>query len=191
MYAGVDWAGKGWFAVFLTEENGLEGEYYPTLWNLWRERSDDIDRMLVDIPIGLCEDRKRACDIEAKQRLGGRQQSSVFYTPIRDAVYVQNIEAAKERHREAGTDFSIQNQAWSLVPRIREADAFVADHGDSRKVLETHPEVCFVTLKGGPLDHSKKTDEGIEERLALLDGASEVDVEAFYKTARSTFRGTV
>lgn len=188
MYAGVDWAGKGWLAVFLTEGSGFEGKHYPTLWNLWRDKRDDITRMLVDIPIGMCEDRKRACDVEAKRLLGGRQQSSVFYTPIRDAVYARNIEAAKECHREAGTDFSVQNQAWSLVPRIREVDAFVADHDESQKVLETHPEVCFVTLNRGSLEHSKKTDDGIEERLALLDEVTDASVDDFYETARSTFR---
>ena len=70
-------------------------------------------------------------------------------------MYAQNIKIAKECHREVGTNFSVQNQAWSLVPRIREADALVADRDDYQDVLETHPEVCFGTLNGSPLDHSK------------------------------------
>lgn len=189
MNVGVDWAGNGWFAVFLTEDDSCEGDYYPTLWNLWRERGDDISSMLVDIPIGLCEDSKRACDVEAKEFLGPRQQSSLFYTPIRDAVYAQNIETGKERHEEASTDFSIQNQAWSLVPRIRETNAFVKDAEGSDRVLETHPEACFVALSDDEyLSHSKKTEKGIEERLKLLNQASEVDIREFYESARSTFR---
>ena len=188
MYAGVDWAGNGWFAVFLTEDGSVEGHYYPTLWNLWRERNDDITRMLVDIPIGLCEDKKRACDVEAKRVLGGRHQSSVFYTPTRDAVCAENIEAAKERQREAEAGFGIQNQAWSLVPRIREVDAFVTDYDNCQKVFETHPEVCFDALNDGSLRHQKSDNRGIEERLNLLDERCNIDVRGFYETSRSTFR---
>lgn len=61
MYAGVDWAGNGWFAAFLDENEGCGAGVYPTLWNLWRERGDEIERLLIDIPIGLCDDSKRAC----------------------------------------------------------------------------------------------------------------------------------
>lgn len=189
MYAGVDWAGKGWFAVFLTDDGDCEGDYYPTLWNLWRDQGDDIRKMLVDIPIGLCEDTKRACDVATKAYLGPRQQSSLFYTPIREAIYAGNIEAGKECHRRADTDFSIQNQAWSLVPRIRETDVFVQDIKEGNRVLETHPEACFVALNDDEhLYHSKKTEKGTEERLKLLDHASKVDVHGFYEDARSTFR---
>jgi len=189
MYAGVDWAGKGWFAVFLTPDGDCEGDYYPTLWNLWRERGDNIRRMLVDIPIGLCEDTRRACDVAAKAYIGPKQQSSLFYTPIREAIYAENIEAGKECHREADTDFSIQNQAWSLVPRIRETDSFVQDIKGSDRVLQTHPEVCFVALKDDEyLSHSKKTKKGIEERLKLLDDTSDFDIHGFYEEARSVFR---
>jgi len=189
MYAGVDWAGKGWFAVFLTADGDCEGDYYPTLWNLWREKGDNIRRMLVDIPIGLCEDTKRACDVAAKAYVGPKHQSSLFYTPIRKAIYAKNIEAGKECHWDADTDFSIQNQAWSLVPQIRETDAFIQDIKGSDRVLETHPEACFVALNGDEsLSHSKKTEEGTEERLELLDNMSKVDIRRFYEDSRSMFR---
>jgi predicted RNase H-like nuclease len=188
MFAGVDWAGNGWFAVFL-KTDGFESGYYPTLWNLWRDRRYDIRRMLVDIPIGLCEDKKRACDVAAKAYIGPKLQSSLFYTPIRDAVYANNIDAGKEHHKKVDAEFSIQNQAWCLVPRIREADAFVREADRSERVLETHPEACFVALNDNEyLAHSKKTEKGIKERLNLVDDAVDIDAKAFYKEARSTFR---
>lgn len=189
MYAGVDWAGKGWFAVFLRDDGACEGDYYPTLWNLWRERGDDLRRMLVDIPIGLCEETKRACDVAAKAYIGPKQQSSLFYTPIRDAIYAKNLESGKECHRKTNTDFSIQNQAWSLVPRIRETDVFIKDNKESHRVLETHPEACFVALNDDKhLSHSKKSEKGIEERLNLLENVAGFDVLGFYEDARYTFR---
>ena len=38
MYAGVDWARKGWFAVFLTADGGCEG--WLTFAKLADERED-------------------------------------------------------------------------------------------------------------------------------------------------------
>lgn len=188
MYAGVDWAGKGWFAVFVTED-GLKGDIYPTLWNLWQAQGDNLDRLLVDIPIGLCEATKRRCDVASKEYLDGPQQRSVFYTPIRDAVYARGIEAAKECHRDAGADFGVQNQAWSLVPRIRETDVFVANSEDSGKIGETHPEACFVALNGGEsLTHSKQSEAGIDERLEVLTDSTEFEVRRFYEDAYENFR---
>lgn len=66
--------------------------------------------------------------------------------------------------------YSIQYQAWSLVPRIREIDEFVREFTPGEHVRETHPEVCFAALNGGEsLTHAKDTDDGQDERLELLN----------------------
>jgi predicted RNase H-like nuclease len=36
------------------------------------------------------------------------------------------------------------------------------------KIKEIHPEICFWALAGEPLEYSKKTKEGFEERLNIL-----------------------
>lgn len=188
MYVGVDWAGKSWFVVFLGEEGNPEGDVYPTLWNLWHDRGEEISRMLVDIPIGLCSASKRACDGEAKEYVGSKHQSSVFYTPTRGAVYAKNIDQGKKEHESVDAGFGIQNQAWSLVPRIRETDTFLRKCERSERVFETHPEVCFAALNGDPLGDSKKNERGKKERLSLIEGAVEFDVEQFYTDAVGDFR---
>ncbi|MUV85522.1 DUF429 domain-containing protein [Natronomonas sp. CBA1123] len=188
MYAGVDWAGKSWFAVFIDKNGNPEGNVYPTLWNLWRDRKEDLSQMLIDIPIGLCSASKRACDVEAKKYVGSKQQSSVFYTPTRDAVYAKNIDQGKQEHESHGAGFGIQSQAWSLVPRIREVDTFLRECEKSEMVLETHPEACFAALNGDPLDNSKKNDAGKLERLSLLEEAVEFDVKQFYTDAVENYR---
>jgi predicted RNase H-like nuclease len=188
MYAGVDWAGKSWFVVLLDEGGSPEGAVYPTFWNLWRDRGDEIERLLIDIPIGLCRNTKRACDVEAKQYVGGKHQSSVFYTPIRDAVEARNIESGKRKQRSVDAGFGIQNQAWSLVPRIREVDAFLRECDKSERVLETHPEACFVALNGEPLSNSKTGETGEEERLRILEESVDFDVGQFYAGAVEDFR---
>ena len=186
-YVGIDWASKCWFAVILGQNKRPEPEFYPTIFHLWYHQHD-ADRILVDIPIGLQSDRKRACDVEAKQVLGSTRGNSVFYTPTRKGVEAQNIKEAKQA--QDALDFSVQNQAWAIVPRIQEVDEFLemfdGEIGNT-EIRETHPEVCFCALNdGAPLMHEKKTQEGIEERLSVLSEHL-TDARSLYDNAVETF----
>lgn len=177
-YIGVDWASKGWFGVILEDGGEYDTDFFPSIWSLWKYHSD-ADRIFIDIPIGLPTDSRRACDVDAKRKLK-RHQSRVFYTPVRDAVYEQNLEDAKETNEAAG--YSIQNQAWGIVPRIREVDEFIDEHPGARdRVFETHPELCFYALNGGsPVAEPKTSAEGIDRRKAIL--ADEyADAEVIYE----------
>lgn len=166
-YVGLDRASKGWFGVVLRDGGSWETDLFPSIWSVWKYHSDAA-RILVDIPIGLPSDGRRDCDVRAKELLDQRQRS-VFYTPIRNAVYQQNLDEAKAIN-ETEADFSIQNQAWSTVPRIREVDEFLDMYPSARdRLCETHPEVCFYALNGrNALDGSKKSEEGRRRRKALL-----------------------
>lgn len=177
---GVDWAGNGWVAAVAGREPTVE--FYPTIMNLWRAHRE-VDRLLIDVPIGLRERGKRACDLAAAELLGGDRPGSVFLTPTREAVYAPNIETAKER--QDPSDFSIQNQAWAIVPRIREVDGFLQEFpaaNEPDRILEAHPELCFAGLNGGaPIEASKTTDEGRAARLAVLDRVDPDLVAAYHE----------
>ncbi len=163
---GLSVASKGWFGVVLRED-GWETDLFPSVWSVWKRHSAAA-RVLVDVPVGLPATERRACDVAAKELLGPRK-ASVFYAPTRAAVYEQNVERARAvNEREAG--FSVQNQAWSRVPRIREVDEFLDMNPSARDRLgETHPEVCYHALNGGsPLEHARTADGGVAERAALL-----------------------
>lgn len=166
-FVGVDWANNGWFAVSSVEES-VEYGYFPSITDLWHHHQD-AEAICIDIPVGLRADDRRACDREAKQVLGDKG-SSLFYTPTRDAVNASNICAAKTA--QESLDFSVQNQAWALVPCIREVDAFLerTEQTDRPRIIETHPEVAFAALNDGvPLDDPKDTEDGEDERLELLE----------------------
>lgn len=166
-YIGVDWAARGWFGVVLDDDGDWDADLFPSVWSLWKYHSD-ATRILVDVPIGLPSrsQGRRECDEAAKDFLK-RRQRSVFYTPVREAVYETNLEHAKEVNEAAG--YSIQNQAWGIVPRIREVDEFLDERPTARdRVRESHPEVCFHALAGDPLEHSKHTPEGVRERRGIL-----------------------
>lgn len=173
-YLGADWASNGWVAAELDDEHSLSVGFYPTIWGLWYDRGADADRILVDIPIGLSEDGRRACDREAKALLGDRR-SSAFWTPIRDAVYEDNVEAAKQIQTET-MDHSISNQAWAIVPRIREVDTFLRETATARELVrESHPEVCFWALNDDEPVGAKSDDEGLDARQRVLTSTEFLD----------------
>ncbi len=110
------------------------------------------------------EQGARACDVEARTRLGPRR-SSVFPCPPRGVLGAVDSGEALARSR-AIDGRGISRQAFHLLPRIAELDGGLTPALQSR-VFECHPESCFVSLAGAPLE-SKHTAQGREMRCRLL-----------------------
>lgn len=167
-YVGADWAGKGWLTVSLAEEDGgrPRPEFYASILNLWLDHRE-ADRILIDIPIGLPEDKTRRCDDQAKQLMGPRH-GSVYTVPVRDAVYQRTYREAREV-QEQTAQIGLSTQSWGIVPRIREVDVFLRHYDQAREqIRETHPELCFLALKGDRLQTGKSDPEGEKERRRIL-----------------------
>ncbi len=60
-------------------------------------------------------------------------------------------------------------QSFNILPKIREVDQLMT-LALQQRVHEAHPELAFLALAGAPLQHNKKTPEGREERLCILEG---------------------
>lgn len=130
----------------------------------------------VDMPIGLpdrLEGRGRACEVEARARLGPRQ-SSVFATPSRSAVMEVDYRAACDASlKTSDPPRKVSKQAYNLFPKIREIDALWRPGMESR-IYETHPELAFWALNdGAPMTLPKKiksrpNPDGLEERRTAL-----------------------
>ncbi|ELZ97856.1 DUF429 domain-containing protein [Haloferax sulfurifontis] len=164
---GVDGCWAGWVCA-VAAAGGLSVRVvadFAAVWDLARER--DAARVLVDIPIGLPDAARRACDREARERLGSRA-ATVFFAPVRAVLAADSHEAASAANRErTGAGLSIQ--AWHLVPKIREADAVFRQTPRARqRVFESHPELAFAAFAGEPLSEPKSTPEGRDRRLDVL-----------------------
>ena len=184
-FVGVAWAGTGWISVVLDGDGLTDVDVLPSFQCVWHEHRT-AERMLVDIPIGLSANGRRSCDVQAKELLAPRRHTSVFWHPVRPALSAKTLSAAKDLTEAHG--FSLSNQAWAIVPRIRELDTFFDLTPEAVGVVrESHPEVCFAALNDGdPMVHSKHTQDGRRERLALL-ARDRSDLEAVYEKAVSTF----
>ncbi|MDP6631792.1 MAG: DUF429 domain-containing protein [Kiritimatiellia bacterium] len=77
--------------------------------------------------------------------------------------------AAGSRNRASSEyGLGISKQCFALFPRLRDVHDQMTPELQER-VREVHPELCFYGMNNGtPLEHSKHTPEGINQRLHLL-----------------------
>lgn len=161
---GVDACTKGW--VGISNDPQSRGYFASTIAEIIELADADgvVGVVGIDIPIGLPVDGVRQADVLARAKVG-RLSSSVFPTPVRDAlVAATHADAVRISIERTGKGLSIQS--YGLRTRILEVDAYV--RRTPRTVLEVHPEVSFATLAGRALSTRKSTWAGIEERRALL-----------------------
>lgn len=159
---GVDACKKGWVGI----TGDLSGYFGVTIDVLVSAAETDgtLDVVAIDIPIGLPTTGARQADVLAR-KLIGRRASSVFPTPIREALMAAtHAEASALNVRATGKGLS--QQAYALGKKILEVDAWA--RSTSHTVIEVHPEVCFATMAGRPLAHPKSTWAGVEERRHIL-----------------------
>ena len=137
----------------------------------------DVDGIAVDMPIGLSDDGRRACD-DAARRLLGRAGSSVFPAPLRPVLACGDYATACEVSRTASGK-ALSLQAWNLVPAIRALDDALGDPPTGR-VVEVHPELAFRALDPAVRDR-KRSARGTVQRLRALRAV--MDVEEALATA--------
>lgn len=166
---GVDACKGGWIAVVLQDHRLLRAVFAENLDGLVDEVAD-AEGFAIDIPIGLpagheqSHGRRRA-DVEARQFLQARR-SSVFFTPVRDALTAPtHAEATKISMRLTGK--GVSQQAFALAPKILQAERWA--RRSSVPTWEVHPEVSFALMLGGPARSAKTTWAGMQERVAALE----------------------
>ncbi|SFR97651.1 Predicted nuclease (RNAse H fold) [Halomicrobium zhouii] len=186
---GVDRDGGNWIAVGFSPDDDIGAAVFDSIDELWAEHGDDADRIVVDVPIGLCdpddasspcckesdEELSRRCDDLARGVIGGRH-SSVFTAPCREVARKADDGASYEEVNETNKDQTgkgLTQQAANIADCIMEVDELLQGEGDQDILVEGHPEVCFRAFADEDLAHSKKTASGVDERLRLLESTTE------------------
>jgi predicted RNase H-like nuclease len=130
----------------------------------------DVELIGIDMPIGLSDDGPRACDIEARRRLG-RAGSSVFPAPLRVVLRCPDYTAACEESRRASGK-ALSLQTWNLVPAIRALDDALGDE-PADHVREVHPELAFRALDDR-VEAPKASARGLAQRIRALEPVMDV-----------------
>jgi len=174
--AGVDWTSGDWLAIVIEDGGSVDyllGNDFSSIW----ESDRFFNRILIDVPIGLPHDdetleKREKLDSPARTATG--RSSSVFPVPSRVACE----KAKKKQDYQTVTDQNREDlmkgltwQSYYIAAGIGEIDDFLGDTEAAKEtIIESHPEVCFRGLLGHQLSHSKKSAQGIGERLEALDG---------------------
>ncbi len=164
--AGVDGCRAGWIVVLL-QQTGRTWTHQVTLCPTFADvlALDPTPAVIaIDIPIGLLDKLQpggRECDRQARQLLG-RRASSVFTPPTRSMLHATRYTQVRK--------FGLSIQSFNILPKIREVDQLMTSALQQR-VHEAHPELAFMSLAGMAMQYNKKTQEGQEERLSILEQA--------------------
>ena len=166
LVVGVDGCKTGWMAVALRDGTHPEAHYLSSIAAL-ESVAHDASAVAIDIPIGLPVAGRREADLQARQFLGPRR-SSVFFTPVRDAIDAPT-HAVATRAAFDRTGTGISQQAYAIRTKILEVERWL--QSCELPVYEVHPEVSFAILLGGPARAPKKTWAGMVERRRGLEAA--------------------
>ena len=161
---GVDGCAAGWVGALLVDDR-VELVVAGTVAEVVVRARVPPVVVGVDIPVGLPDAGPREADLAARRELPPGRKSSVFPTPVRDAVSATSHPEANAAHR-AATGKGLSVQGFHLCRRIAEVDEWVRG-GAGVEVLEVHPEVSFTAL-GADTTLSKKTPVGARSRAAAL-----------------------
>jgi predicted RNase H-like nuclease len=170
LVAGVDGCPAGWIAALWDGADELALRLCPSFADVMALPALVI---AVDMPIGLPERSGRPPEREVRARLGGRQ-SSVFAVPAERAVYCADYpEACRINLIHSDPPRKVSKQCFHLFPKMREIDALIAPHHQTR-IFESHPELAFWVMNGHtPLSLPKKVKsqpypQGLDLRRELL-----------------------
>jgi predicted RNase H-like nuclease len=158
---GLDGYSRGWVAVQI---DGARREL-RALGSISELVATSFDRAGIDMPIGLPERGLRDCDQEARAML--RPHASRVFTGARRGLWDHASHAAANRALRRRGEAGVSIQLWNLGPKILEIDALMTQRLQQR-IREAHPELVFLRLNFGRPLPSKKTEEGIAERMKLL-----------------------
>ncbi len=178
-FYGIDACHSGWIMiVFDKSDHRFSYSFSATFSALFANHKTGkaYSRFLVDMPVGLPPAKnagdarmgQRSCDMQARKILG-KKHASIFNPPCRQALAEKNYDSASATNYRM-TGKKISRQSWNIVPRIKEVDEYLQKHRQADSfILESHPEIAFQKLNLHiPLQYSKKSTEGIQERLAIL-----------------------
>ena len=183
--AGIDGCRAGWLLITFDKEPA---------YNVLRTDEDlekaleEYDRVFIDMPIGLEDDQyTRECDSLLRKKLGAEYASSVFSPPIRPALHAPSYVEANMQSYEF-TEKKLTIQAWNITPKIRTLDQLLIQNPPWReKVLESHPEILFMTLNGGMIYQKKNTKKGVRHRLDLVSSHKPVAAD-FFREIKEEYR---
>lgn len=168
MIAGVDGCRGGW-VVAVSEVWPCRSKPRLHLCHDFaavRKLTGSYEAIAVDIPMGLPRpSERRACDLQARERLGKFGRNRVFFAPPREALDAETPKIFQRTMRRL-TGKGVGYPVWAIVPKIKQVDQDLTPKVQGR-ICEFHPELVWHHLAGRVLQ-PKKTKDGVGQRLEII-----------------------
>ncbi len=179
-WLGVDGCRGGWLAAWIDDDGGSGYEIIADIAALDRLGAAVV---MIDIPIGLPQSGRRACDLAARALLGAAR-SRVFLDARRPLLDFADHGAANQWAKRDGKGVSAQ--LFNILPKIAAVDRFITPSRQAT-TRESHPELVFMRLGGaGPLPTKKKAPgRKLRRDLVHAGGFAAID-EWLVSLARKT-----
>lgn len=157
---------SAWIAVAFDGREFDHAAVFAEIGDLWL-RYEGVDRILIDVPIGLLEEGNatRECDVLARRVTGDRAGLS---PPVREATRKRRYSTAAKVH-ERRTGERLPEASFERAPAIAAVDELLGEIPEARgTILESRPAVCFRAIGDGPLEYDRRTAGGYAERMRRL-----------------------
>jgi len=165
---GVDGCKAGWLCINKDIDTGfISSEVFSNAQLLLQQEQKPLI-VAVDVPIGLSENERRLCDMQAKKLLGSRH-ITVFYAPIRPAIRANDHKKANDIQKKM-SKHGLSIQSFCICRKIREFDEILSRQPTlQQRIKEVHPEICFWACNNNrPMLHKKKSKKGRAERHSII-----------------------
>lgn len=188
---GASWAGDAWVTVAFAGTAFDHAAVYEEIGGVWAQYGEDATRILLDVPVGLCEsERDRPCDEAARAVLGSRA-AAVVTPPLREAARKRRYRTAS-RVTERITGDPLSERAFALSDPIVAVDDLLAELTEARSVIaEANPEVCYRAFAETTLEHDPATAGGYAERMRALATVDRDAAPIVQRSAEATAGWTV
>lgn len=178
-YLGLDGFRFGWVAAWIDEHGDHGFDYSPGLTRLL---AMPHARAMIDMPIGLNVSGYRTCDLRARELVG----PAVFLGARRDLWRFADMAAANRHYwKHEGKGRGVSAQLWNIRDKLREVDDVMTPMLQAR-IGEAHPELIFWNLAGRVRLERKTSQQGREQRIALLRARGFTKVERWLTLRHGT-----
>ena len=169
-FLGVDGCKEGWVGVALNTNGRFQESILVDNFSDLTKYFPNVEIIGVDMPVDLVNKPSRMADQLVRKKFVSKRGRSVFpaipkFMIERKWIDMKADELNKESRRRLGCAFS--RQTINLKNKILEVNQLLLP---SLNIIEVHPELCFMKMNSDiPLEYSKKTWNGMQQRLQLLE----------------------
>lgn len=158
----------GWLAVAYTVGGFDHAAVFDSVGELWTQYEESAARIAIDVPIGLESSTAPRPNEQLLGELLGDRAEAAVRAPVREATRKRRYRTAARVH-ERKTGLVLPRNSFEAAPIVAAVDEFLGAIDEARPIfLEVHPELCYLSFAGEPMNDPPDVAGGYAERMRAL-----------------------